>query len=120
MTPGELQRYGVRNGVLLSREVRRNIADFRDELGQTVQLDGLIEAISGTHARVCVLLHVGNKGIGSRGGPMLGTITWVNESDLEPYEGINVWAQSLVRKILRKRAGKDVSQPRESPFWAEL
>ena len=61
MTPAELQRYGERNGVLISREASRPIADFRDELGQTVELDGLIEEIRGHHARVKVMLQVGVK-----------------------------------------------------------
>lgn len=117
MTPTELQRYGIRNAVLISREVSRGIADFRDELGQAVELDGLIEEISGGRARVRVLLHVGNRA-GST--PMLGIVDWIRAEDLEPYEGINLWAEQLVRRNLRKRNGEDVSEPRTSPFWAEL
>ncbi len=117
MTEEELKCYGCRNGVIISREASRQFADYRDELGQTVQLDGLIEDIAGTTARVRVLVHIGNR---SRSEPMLGVTSWINASDLEPYEGINVWTESLVRANLRKRKGEQDDQPRQSPFWAEL
>ena len=117
MTPAELQRYGERNGVLISREVSRGIADFRDELGQTVELDGLIEEINEGKARVRVMLQVGRK---PGSGPMFGVMNWICAEDLEPFEGISLWAEGLVRKNLRKRNGEEVSEPRTSPFWAEL
>jgi hypothetical protein len=117
MTPTELQRYGVRKGVLISREASKDFADYRDELGQTVELDGLVEEISGDQARVRVLLYLGKTGSGKS---MLGVSSWIKAQELTPYEGINVWAERLVRKNLRVRNGEDVSEPRESPFWAPL
>ena len=117
MTPNELRCYGERNGVLISREASRGFADYRDELGQTVELDGLVEEIRGGQAKVRVLLYLGKTG---NGKSILGVTGWIKAQELTPYEGINIWAERLVRKNLRVRNGEDVSEPRESPFWAAL
>ena len=112
MTPKELQEYGPKNAVLINRESSRGIAEFRDEFGQIVELDGIVEEVSdcGNRARIKVLLHLG---VTARGNPMLGVTSWFNAAALEPYEGVNIWAKGLVRRNLKRRSGVD--EP--SPFW---
>ena len=98
---------------MLSREANKDFADYRDELGQVVELDGLVEKISGDQSRLRVLLYLGRMG---RRSPILGMTSSIHAQELTTYEDINAWAERLVRKNLRVRNGEDVSEPRESPI----
>lgn len=105
------------DGVILSREASRRVAEYRDEFGQVVELDGVIEEVRDG----CVLVRVLQVlEVPRNTRPVIGVRVWCGVEEVEPYEGVNLWNEAMVRRNLRRRAGEDVSEPRVSPFWAPL
>jgi len=116
MDSREWEVYRERDAVLLSREVSRGILECRDELGQVVELDGLLEEKEGEWGKVRVLQVEGERW---QRLAVIGLLVHVHRDDLSRYEGLNVWHPHRVRRILRRRRGED-DGPVESPYWSAL
>ena len=102
--------FSARDGVLLSTGASKEILSAYDDDGCIIQLDGVIEEITGERCRVRVLLESAMPGT-----PVIGMTLWVRRSDVSRTEGIHVWGQMSAKAHARKRRG---GRWGESSYWA--